>query len=273
MADANKADSSITLKFYRSMKKIQLATPGAILGVLTLTAASLSCHHGFSTSFVTSTDNEGRNVTTINMRNPGLIEEIQYTGTITLNDEETAIDSISPEGFVKYTKNGMQFTAASSLMGEIVYEIYDDGKKLPMDERGRRFIAGAIKDMITYGLDATGRAERVYKKGGTRAVLREVANLKGDELKIAYIDYLFGVDTLSRDDMTEIAKRIGTLGWSDFDKERLLDKFTATHLKDPQTQQAWLNSVDSMGSDMQKENLLTQLMEKDSISGVFSEFA
>lgn len=241
-----------------------VAITGIVIGGVVIVS---SCRHGYSTSIESSSDNEGRNVTTIKMINPGLSEEIQYTGTIRLNDEETAIDSISPEGFVKYTRNGMQFTAACNPMGEVVYELSDEGKKLELDERGRRFIAGAVKDMVANGLDATGRAERLYKKGGSQAVLREVANIKRDDLKMDYFDYLFGVDTLSRDEMTDIAKRIGSMGWSDFDKERLLGKFTAAQLKDPQTEQAWLGAVDNMGSDMQKENLLTQLIEKDSIPG------
>ncbi len=125
--------------------------------------------------------------------NDGVSIKMEYEGKIAFNEEETEIRSLSPNGYLKYKKNDKKLFVESNSKGEISYEFYDDGEKLTFDERGKKFLAEAIKEMIGYGIDTEGRVERIYKKGGAAAVLREVGNMQGDHVKSIYFEYLLAV--------------------------------------------------------------------------------
>jgi predicted transcriptional regulator len=188
-------------------------------------------------------------------------EQINFSGIIKLNDEETGIQSISPGGYFKYRKNGEKMVAESNLHGEISYELFEGRNKLPIDERGKKFLSEAIKEMIAYGFDAEGRIERIYQKGGNRALLNEMDNMKTDNGKNMFLEHLFGADTLSQEERTLVAKKIRSLG-SDQDKVKFLTRFEINNLNNPETAQAYFGVVESMRSDMDKKNIIDHLIEQ-----------
>jgi hypothetical protein len=73
---------------------------------------------------------------------------IEYAGTIHFNDDGTAISSISPGGFVKYQNNEKKLEAQNNRDGGISYELSDNGEKLGLDNRGKEFIAQAVRVML-----------------------------------------------------------------------------------------------------------------------------
>jgi len=218
------------------MKKIQ-----NIIAAVCLLFLFAACHRGNSIMISSGDDNLS----------------INYSGEIKFNDDETAIKSISHNGYLRYIRNDRKLLAENDSQGEIKYELYDNGKKINLnDQEGKLFLADAIKDMIGVGFDAKGRLDRLYKKGGSQAVLNEVENLKMDYVKSMYLEYLFSVDSIRQNEMTEIAKKIGSKLGSDYDKGRLLTKFPAEYLKDSSTAYAWFQSVKSIGADYEKSNAL-----------------
>ncbi len=187
------------------MKKIQVLT--FIIGFVLINA----CHYRGNT-MITSTDGE-----TI---------EVHYNGDIRFNDDETAIQSISPNGFLMYKRNGREFEAQSNSHGEIEYKFYQDGSRVSLDQQDRqRFMAAAIQDLISFGFDSKNRFDKIYQKGGPKAVMAEVSRLKGDYIKGVYLEYLLDASNLQPEDLSEIAKKIATAMGSDYDKGRLLAKF------------------------------------------------
>ena len=120
------------------MKKLQLI---AAIGIIIMATA---CRFG-------------KRHTTITENGNGSTVKIEYVGQTYFNAEGTAIKSISPNGYVKYTRDGQTITAESDYRGRITYELNDDGKRSLLDESGREFLARAVKDMIKHGHYADGR--------------------------------------------------------------------------------------------------------------------
>lgn len=73
---------------------------------------------------------------------------IEYTGHISFNNNGTAIRSISRDGYLEYQMDDKKLEAKSNGYGGVSYELYDGYQKLSMDERGRQFIAEAVKIMM-----------------------------------------------------------------------------------------------------------------------------
>jgi len=210
-----------------------------ILIILFLTA---SCNHGRSSYTV----NDGKNKL-----------EIQYSGEIKFNDDETAIQSISNNGYLKYRNNDKKLLVRHGNNNELKYELSDNGSKLnPETPQGKTFITEAIQEMISTGIDAQGRMKRLIGKGGFKAVLNEVDRLKNDFTKSMYLEYLITSDSIRKDEMAAITKKIETQIGSDFEKSKLLKQFSAAQMKDSLISQAYFDAVKSIGSDFEKANAL-----------------
>ncbi len=206
--------------------------------------------------------NEEGNMT---IKSEGLIEQMDWSGRITLSDDETIIKNISPGGYLKYRNNEKKMIAESNTRGEVTYELYNDNEKLPLNDSSKKLIAAYIKEMISWGFDAEGRVERIYKRGGDSALLAEMANIKMDNVKGFYLDRLFKNDSLTKNELGRIINQIDSMG-SDMDKARYLSKFTAAQLKDSLMNNQWLSSIDHINSDMDKANLLKHYIDQDTIS-------
>jgi len=183
--------------------------------------------------------------------------EISYYGEIKFTDDETAIQSISKNGYLDYKKNDAGLRMTHNEKGEIKCVMFMDGHKVnPASPEGKKLIAAAIKDMISVGFDAQGRIDRLVKKGGLRAVLNEVDRIEGDFVKSIYLKYLISSDSIHLNEVFEITKKITAQLGSDFEKAKLLQKFSATQMKDSMISEAYFEAVRSIGSDFEKTNTL-----------------
>jgi hypothetical protein len=104
--------------------------------------------------FVTSCANEGnkRPVVSIKSSSSGQpTMKIEYSGTIKLNDSQTAFKSISPNGYVNYKKGDKKLVVQSNSEGQLAYEIYAQNTQLALDETGKKVVSEVINDLIANG--------------------------------------------------------------------------------------------------------------------------
>ena len=188
--------------------------------------------------------------------------EIIYAGEMEFNDDETAIKKMSPGGYLEYRRNGGKLLAETDSRGEIYYEFSSDGLPLHPDNNGRKFLVQAIQDMIAYGVNVKGRVERLYGQGGIPLVLKETEKLKADYVKKTYFEFMLRCDSVSPEEMTDIAWKIGTAIGSDNEKRQLLEKFPADYLSDSLVAHAYFAAVKSINSDYDKAGTLKKIMEQ-----------
>lgn len=74
--------------------------------------------------------------------------KIEYAGDISFNDAGTAIESISRNGYVEYQNDDKKLEAKNDGRGGVSYELYDGYDRLPLDNKGKEFIANAVRVMI-----------------------------------------------------------------------------------------------------------------------------
>lgn len=183
--------------------------------------------------------------------------DISYSGEIKFTDDETAIQSISQNGYLNYQKNDKELRVRRNEKGEMKCVMFIDDRKLnPDDPEGKKFMAEAIQEMISVGFDAQGRIARLVKKGGLGAVLTEVDHLDNDFIKSMYLEYLISSDSIHSNEVYEIARKIEKQIGSDFEKGKLLKKFSDRQMKDSLISQAYFEAVKSIGSDFEKTNAL-----------------
>jgi hypothetical protein len=200
------------------------------------------------------------------IKGDGLYEQMKWSGKVELSEDETTIKSISPGGYLKYRHNDKKMIAESNSQNGISYEIFDGDNKLSLDSVGKKFIADAIQELISWGFDAEGRVDRIYKKGGDSALLVEMARIKLDNIKDAYLDRLLKNNALTTNELSQVIRQIDSMA-SDMDKARFLTRFGPKQLSDSLITESWLLTVARMNSDMDKANLLRHFLDQDTLSG------
>lgn len=232
--------------------------------LLCLVLFSANCQKNQSSSYNYSNSGDGKLASShISIRNDDLDLEIKYTGEVRFNEDETSVQSMSPQGALFFRKNKFKLTAESDANGKITYEMYDGSSKLSInDAAGKQFLADAIKELINYGVDAKGSVERLYKKGGITAVLNRTEQLKSDYAKGIYIDHLLANHSASATELQTIAEKTTTLIGSDYEKGKLLGKYAEKFSAEPQSHNAYFAAVSSINSDYEKAKVLKTVLQQ-----------
>lgn len=116
------------------MKSNKIFFLATLLLLLILTA----CHHH-------------RRIRAVEVNNENSSLKIEYCGEILFNESETAIEEISPGGFVKYRKDGKRLIAKCRAGGEVYYSISDDDiPEENYDDGTRDFIVSAVKEIALH---------------------------------------------------------------------------------------------------------------------------
>ncbi|MDB5231361.1 MAG: hypothetical protein JWN76_2166 [Chitinophagaceae bacterium] len=76
--------------------------------------------------------------------------KVEYAGTITYKPDGTGIEKISPDGYVHYRKNEIKVLIKPG-WNSVRYELYKSGDKYPLNNIGKKILADALKEIISYG--------------------------------------------------------------------------------------------------------------------------
>jgi hypothetical protein len=217
-------------------------------------------------------DRERRGVSESNMviKSDNFYEEIKYSGIFKLSDDESSFTSISPGGYFKFRMNDIRVKAESNLRAEIDYTINDGNHDLPMNGDAKKYLAQAIKEMIAWGYDAEGRMERIYRKGGSAALFREIDSIKPDNIKVMYLQRLLRSDPGLASNIPLIMKKIGKLD-NDQDKMAIIGKFSAAQLQDSATITACFEVIAGLNADYEKAHALENIIMVDTTSATNAE--
>ncbi len=186
-------------------------------------------------------------------------EEITYAGNIRLTPDETAIESISPGGFIRYSTNNADLKVKSDKEGALTYSV--NGKPYTKDVKPEQALVlkEAISEMIAYGFDAAGRLERLNNNGGAPAVLAAIRPLKNDYIKQLYIQQLFTSSQLDDTARIQLIQHIARLNASNA-RAQLLVRFSVDQLKDSAVLDQWLIAVAGLFAPPEKKEALQHLL-------------
>ena len=221
--------------------------------------------HTGGLSFAGHTANEQN----IIIRSDNEYEEIKYTGKITFNEPETGIEYISPGGYIKYTRNGQTLEVKPDTANILKYTFSANGRPQPFDSNGQKILVEAVHEMIAWGYGAGERAERIYKKGGSAALLEAMGQLKNDGLKKMYAQKLFARDTPATADLVLLAGKLAAKNGNDYDKEQILRLYKIQQLADTSVFLAYLQAVSSMDNDNTRVDAVKRLLSLPLSSATF----
>jgi hypothetical protein len=112
-----------------------------IILFLLFAAGLVSCH----SNFTMDEDGKGNKYKKVSVKSPFSDMQLEVSGLITFNADETAITGISPNGYIKYYDSGRELEIKDNL----AMTLYNNEKELTADSKeGKDLIADAIEETI-----------------------------------------------------------------------------------------------------------------------------
>jgi hypothetical protein len=188
-------------------------------------------------------------------------------GSVEFTGDDRDVKTISPGGYILIeegswlrTERSYEIRADSSGSLSRTYRVA--GRAQTMDVGAQAWAAGVMLTLIREsGVSAGLRIERLLRKGGPAAVLREVSEIHGDGSKRKYLRELVERGRLNDEQLRDAIRSARTIG-SDGDKTGLLIEVSRSYLK-LNLRESWFTTLSGVGSDGDKRHGLEHAIRSD----------
>jgi hypothetical protein len=196
--------------------------------------------------------------------------EIKQQGDFKMSDDEQSIISLSNGAYLYYKKDGKRLKIEQNEQNVITYQFNNGEKKSKLSSEEQKLLSSILKDLIAHGFGVKDRAERLYNKGGLKAILNEVDVVKGDYAKAKYFEVLFEKDQLSKSEIIQTLNQLSSSVNSDYEKSSLLKDFPKSKLVDVDISNTYYTTLKSVNSDYEKASAIKLILEKTEVQEQFS---
>lgn len=189
-------------------------------------------------------------------------------GRIQLTDDEKDVKSVSPNGSLEISSKGwlslfgQRYVVRGNADGTTTRRFSIGGLERPIDAEARAWIAETIQHMVRSGFDAEARVARILASQGPDGVLAEISRLDGDFVQARYFALLFNQSRLDRTVAERALRLAGSQIGSDFELTRVLIEFAEAFPLDDGLAPAFVEAINSIGSDFEHARGLTALMAR-----------
>ncbi len=197
--------------------------------------------------------------------------EIKQNGTFKMSDDEQSIISLSNGAYISYKKDGKRLKIEKNEQNAITYQFNGGEKKSKLSADEQNILSNVLKDLIAHGFGVKDRAERLYNKGGLKAILDEVNVVKGDYVKAKYFEVLFEKDNLSKAEIIQLYNKISIAVNSNYEKSELLKKLSIDKLNDADISNAFYTALTRVDSDYEKAEVIKYILKKSNTIVLFSD--
>lgn len=188
--------------------------------------------------------------------------EIVYAGSFTLNEDETAIETMAEGSYIRI-RNRKKRLAVTNTGGKIYYQVDNEPETSSLNAEGKELLKEMIQVLVDNGFNARARAARFYEMGGAQAVISEASRKKSDYVRNLYLESLVERN-LTDIEWKQVVATIQSNVTSDYYKGRLLKKLIAKENPPPASLASFLEATKSISSDYEKAMVLNKAMAQHS---------
>ena len=190
-------------------------------------------------------------------------EELEYAGRIGIAEDETAVQSMSPDGFLRYTRNDSTIEIVNdTLHHRLTYTFLVDGNKIDNDSARAGMTQQALAAMFRWGYMGAERMEKLYRRGGAPALLKAMPGFGDNGLRARYANKILQTDTTGSTVLLltqYLAKDFG----DGPEKEQVLQRYTPRQWKDTAITTAYLSAVGSVRDEAARSMLIQQYLKQN----------
>jgi len=213
---------------------------------------------GHSKSSISIHSDDGDDSTIVSMSDDHHSFFANIHGKLILNDDETEITDLSAGGTAKLsdTVDGVkQRIELDERGGKLERHYYVGETEHAYDDKARAFMTTVATELARSGIDAEGRAKRLYAKGGAPRVLDEIDHLHSDYVGGIYLRTLVDMDKLTSAQLDRAIAIAGNFS-SDYERRQTLTHVFEKQPFDAQHQIAFLHQAAKFSSDYDRAETL-----------------
>jgi hypothetical protein len=188
-------------------------------------------------------------------------------GSIEFTDDDRDVKTLSPGGYIlieegSWLRTERSYEIRTDSSGSLSRTYRVGGRAQTMDADAQAWAAAVMLTLIREsGVSAGLRIERLLRKGGPAAVLREVSEIHSDGSKRRYLRELVERGHLNDEQLRDVIRSAKTIG-SDGDKTGLLIEISRTYLKF-NLRDYWFTALSGIGSNGDKRRGLEHAIRTD----------
>ncbi len=195
----------------------------------------------------------------ITLGEPGRRLRFESTGQVRFNAQDTAVESlgsgarVSCEETVGGETRKVEYTGSGTALQT---RYWRNGTEQALDADGQAWIARIVPQLLREAaIDVEGRVARLHARGGTDAVLSEVALIRSDYAKGRYLAELLRTQKLAGAELDRALQQVSKMG-SDYEKRQVLSAVLASQEVGRTQWLAVMSTVADIGSDYERSQLL-----------------
>ena len=207
-------------------------------------------------------DDDGDGTTVISMSDDRHSFTADIHGKLVLNDDETEITGLSQGGTARLTESvggAKQRIDLAERGGKLEQHYYVGNTEQPYDDKARAFMVTVSTELARSGIDAEGRAKRLYAKGGAKRVLDEIDHLHSDYVSGIYLRTLVDIDKLTSAELDRAVAIAGNFS-SDYERRQTLTRLFEKQTFDAPHQVAYLHQAAKFSSDYDRAEMLVNIV-------------
>jgi beta-lactamase regulating signal transducer with metallopeptidase domain len=192
--------------------------------------------------------------------------DLRMHGHVEFNDDESDVKSITPGGWFSYEEShgfsSRRYQVTADGSGAIKRQYLVDGRDHPFDDEARAWVRASVPEILRESaVDAPERVRRLLKQGGAKAVLAEIARIRGSGARRRYIEELVPIGNLNTDQFQTLLRDVRAIP-SDGDKSSLLIFLARYTLKDNLRDYVF-QAVATINSSGDRRRVLSRLVQED----------
>ena len=196
--------------------------------------------------------------------------EVKIKGTVRFSANETDIESVS-DGFLLITQQignaTITFAARPGDAGKLTRTFVTQGTPAKSRVRESTWLATMLPTVLrNTGLNAAKREQRIFRRGGAAAVLREITFVRSDRVKVIYYRHLIEEQSLSIPVLRLAMQRVARQISSDEMMASLLIATADAYVDhENSATAAYFQNLDAITSDDDHESVLLALLQRKSV--------
>ncbi|NIO30434.1 MAG: hypothetical protein GTN75_01390, partial [Gemmatimonadetes bacterium] len=197
--------------------------------------------------------------------------EVDLSGEITFNAEETEIVALSPGGELeieeKRGRSSRRLKIEADRSGNMERQWWVDRDERPYDADARAWLSDMILVLFRrVGIEAEERAERILARDGVDGLLQEITYIPSDHVAGRYYGVLLSQADLDPETVRSVVRQAAQDIESDHTLGRLLVAVAENQPVDESVQIAYVNAAGSIDSDHEQGRVLTAIFQREGLS-------
>ncbi|HVG29680.1 MAG TPA: hypothetical protein VM864_08285 [Pyrinomonadaceae bacterium] len=198
--------------------------------------------------------------------------EVKVEGQVEFNEDYSDVSAVPADGALRIVDTrdpsaARRLVVTRDASGGVLRDYTFNGARRDYDAAAREWLRQTLLVAARQGgLDARNRVRRILARGGTRALVDEIAHIQGDYARRIYFDEFLKVDNLRDEDRRSALANASRTITSDYERAQLLLHTADVFLVKDSLVPTYFESLGRIGSDYEHRRVLSAAIKRAGLS-------